>query len=221
MLITTFFPPLEFFRGPTWPFWVTSFVSLTCVVGDRKSGLLWPQKHSKWVLVDLECRAWRPGMPQTPDAGMAKGDWWDGWWRGAFWVNMSLLRLLACPLVPADWKPETWDGTKNVKSIKRNLLSEAECLRGWERLRESRRDTRWRKMRTQKKVKCMSRCQPTLTSFSSSFFSCFIFFFLFSSFSSLFSFHPPPWHPTPYIPSSLVLLYLLHYSLSSHSQSAE
>ena len=61
-------------------------------------------------------------------------------------MNMSLLRLLARPLVPADWKPETWDGTKNVKSIKRNLLSEAECLRGWERLRESRRDTRWRKM---------------------------------------------------------------------------
>lgn len=128
--------------------------------------------------------------------------------------RVSLLRLLTSPLVLADWKPETWDGTKNVKSIKINLLSVAECLRGLERLRESRRDATWRKMRTKKEAKCLSRCQPILTSF----FSFFISFFSFSLLllSLLFSFSTPT-PPTLYFPSSPVLLCLLHFSLSSQS----
>ena len=60
--------------------------------------------------------------------------------------------------------------------------------------------------------------QPTLTSFS---FFCFIFFLsLFLLFLSLL-FSSSPRHPAPYIPSSLALLNLLHYPLSSHNQSAE
>ena len=109
--------------------------------------------------------------------------------------RVSLLRLLTSPLVPADWKPETWDGTKNVKSIKINLLSVAECLRGRERLRESRRDAIWRKMRTKKKAKCLSRCQPILTSFFSFFISFFSFSLPSPPLSSLLILHPYTHNP--------------------------
>lgn len=92
------FPSLwNFFRGHTLHFWVTSFVSLTCVVGGKQSGLMWLHKHSEWVLETVS--VWRtpplPGRPPACQNGLDPG------------ASPPLLRLLTLSLVPANWKPET------------------------------------------------------------------------------------------------------------------
>lgn len=192
--------------------------SLTCIVGGRQ----WADVTAEAFQVGADrfampCLDWggpeyQNGRDPRPLLRVT-----DGTVEGSFLgERVSLLRLLTSPLVLADWKPETWDGRKNVKSIKINLLSVAECLRGPERLRESRRDATWRKMRTKKKAKCLSRCQPILTSFFSFFY--FIFFFLSSFFSCLFSSHSPPLHPQPCIFPPLLCFCISFIPLSLHSQ---
>lgn len=123
-------------------------------------------------------------------------------------MDEPLLRLLTLPLVLAEWKPETWDGTKKCTERKNELAWCDQIPKGagggWGRV-EAMGVERDEDM---KKAKGLNRCQPILF-----FLSVFLLFL-----SLLFSFSTTT-PPARYFPSSPVLLYLLLSSLSSHSQS--
>lgn len=123
-------------------------------------------------------------------------------------MDEPLLRLLTLPLVLAEWKPETWDGTKKCTERKNELAWCDQIPKGagggWGRV-EAMGVERDEDM---KKAKGPNRCQPILF-----FLSVFLLFL-----SLLFSFSTTT-PPARYFPSSPVLLYLLLSSLSSHSQS--
>lgn len=123
-------------------------------------------------------------------------------------MDEPLLRLLTLPLVLAEWKPETWDGTKKCTERKNELAWRDQIPKGagggWGRV-EAMGVERDEDM---KKAKGLNRCQPILF-----FLSVFLLFL-----SLLFSFSTTT-PPARYFPSSPVLLYLLLSSLSSHSQS--
>lgn len=124
-------------------------------------------------------------------------------------MDEPLLRLLTLPLVLAEWKPETWDGTKKCTERKNELAWCDQIPKGagggWGRV-EAMGVERDEDM---KKAKGLSRCQPIILFFLS-------VFLLFLSLLFSFSTTTPP---ARYFPSSPVLLYLLLSSLSSHSQS--